>query len=400
MALASNTALATFNQVAGQFLDLSDILAELIRYDNTALLNRITMDGVATETIHSWVEDGVAAITITAASALASASTGTIETATALGGNIVVGAILKDAAAAGNALAELCQVTAVSASGTQVTLSRGYGGSSGTAHAASATWLVIATPAQEDADIPSDMSVARTKVSNFTQVFLRGVKVSYSSQAILQAGVPSEFGHQVSYRLKELMRELDASIINSYANGSVGTGSSSQYRSMGGLVQFATGGSVGVSQVLSTGATYTTAEVLTPDLLNTMASAVWYRGGMTTGFFQGFLLVSGKQKRRIAQFDQAYRRMDYNQGSAGYTVEKFLSDLGFEFQIIVDPWMADDTVVLGDLSRIKVMPLKGQAMHVEDIAKTGRALKGMVTGEYTAEFRNAANTTAIHVNLT
>jgi len=55
MALAANTALASFGQVQGQFLDLSDILAELIRGDNTAFLSRVPMVGVATEVQHSWV---------------------------------------------------------------------------------------------------------------------------------------------------------------------------------------------------------------------------------------------------------------------------------------------------------------------------------------------------------
>ena len=129
-----------------------------------------------------------------------------------------------------------------------------------------------------------------------------------------------------------------------------------------------------------------------------MASAIFYNGGMTGGY-RGFILTGGKQKRRIAQFDQAYRRADYNTNRVGYTVEKFLSDLGYEFEIIVDPKMPDDSLIMGDLDRLKVMPLSGRTMRVEDIAKTGLALKAMISGEYTLEARNAADTTAIHTNL-
>jgi len=310
---------------------------------------------------------------------------------------LTIGCILRDQASSGNALNELIQVTATNAAGS-LTVTRAYGGSTGTAHAAEAVYSIVATPAQEDADMPGDISLARSKYSNYTQVFLRGVKVSYSAQAILQAGVPSEFGHQTSYRLKELMRELDTSLILSAANATTGSGSASQYRTMGGHLQFVVGGSCGVVQVLPTGATYVTSETLTPDILNTMASAIFYNGGMTGGY-RGAILCGGKQKRRIAQFDQSYRRADYNTNRIGYTVEKFLSDLGYEFEIIVDPQMPDDILTISDLNRQKVMPLRGESMRVEDIAKTGRALKGMITGEYSYEYRNAADTSAIHTNL-
>lgn len=385
MALTANAGLASFGQVQGQFLDLSDVLAELIRSDNTAFLSHVPMIGAATEVQHSWVEDSLNPMTVTSASTLASNASSLTMYLTGASNHLTIGAILRNQASSGNALNELLQVTATNAAGS-LTITRAYGNTTGTAHAAEAVYSIVATPAQEDADSPADITKARAKYSNYTQVFLRGVKVSYTAQAILQAGVPSEFGHQTSYRLKELMRELDSSLILSAANATTGSGSASQYRSMGGLLQFAVGGSCGVVQVLPTGATYVTSETLTPDVLNTMASAIFYNGGMTAGPYRGFILVGGKQKRRIAQFDQSYRRSDYNQAKVGYTVEKFLSDLGYEFQIIVDPSMPDDVCVLGDLNRLKVMPLKGQAMKVEDIAKTGRALKGMITGEIFAHF--------------
>jgi len=398
MSLLANTGLASFGQVQGQFLDLSDVLAELVRSDNTAFLSRVPMIGEATEVQHSWVEDSLNPLTVTNASTLASNSSSLTMYLTGASNVLTIGAILRNNAPSGNALNELLQVTATNAAGS-LTVTRAYGNTTGTAHAANAVYSIVATPAQEDADMPGDITQSRSKYSNFTQVFLRGVKVSYSSQAILQAGVPSEFGHQTAYRLKELMRELDSSLILGAANATTGSGSSSQYRTMGGLLQFAVGGSCGVVQVLPTGATYVTAETVTPDILNTMASAIWYNGGMTAGGYRGYILLGGKQKRRIAQFDQSYRRADYNTNRVGYTVEKFLSDLGYEFEIIVDPWVPDDVIIMGDLNRIKVMPLKGQTMRVEDIAKTGRALKAMLTGEYTAEFRNAAQTSAVHTNL-
>lgn len=45
------------------------------------------------------------------------------------------------------------------------------------------------------------------------------------------------------------------------------------------------------------------------------------------------------------------------------------------------------------------MPLEGDAMRAEELAKTGRSCKAQVTGQYTAEFRNAKEAFAIHTTL-
>lgn len=400
MALAAaNASVVSYGQVPGQFLDLSDVLAELIRSDLTAFISRVPMSGVATQVQHSWIEDSLNPMVIVAASTIgtSAASVTLFSTGASVVPWVIIGALIRDQAVSPGAMAEVMQVTGTS--GGSLTVSRGYGATTATAHAAG-TYSVIALPAQEDADSPGDISRARAKVSNFVEVFLRGVKVSYTAQAINQAGVPSEFGHQTAYRLKEVMRELDTVSILGVANNTTGTGSDTQYRTLGGLLQFAVGGSVGAIQVLATGATSSTSEQLSPDVLNTSGSAIWYNGGMTAGPYRGFVLTSGKQKRRIAQFDASYRRLDYNSNRVGFTTEKFLSDLGYEFEIVVDPSVPDDIYIMGDLNRLRLMPLQGQAMRVEDIAKTGRALKGMITGEYTFEPRNAAQTTAMHSALT
>ena len=62
--------------------------------------------------------------------------------------------------------------------------------------------------------------------------------------------------------------------------------------------------------------------------------------------------------------------------------------------------MPDDTVIIGDLSRIKVGPLSGEGVALEDIAKTGRSIEAMISGDYTMEVRNATEAFAIHTGLT
>ena len=62
--------------------------------------------------------------------------------------------------------------------------------------------------------------------------------------------------------------------------------------------------------------------------------------------------------------------------------------------------MPDDTIIVGDLNRLRVGPLSTDAVALEDIAKTGRMIEAMLSGSYTMEVRNALEAWAFHNALT
>ena len=378
MALAATTPLASYDQSAGEFLDLSNELAEIIRRDNVSFLSRVGISGEATETTHSWMEDSLNANTVTLdESGFDSSETDMTFVSTT---PLRIGSLLRNTSEAGKT--EVIQVTSVD-SATVCTVVRGYGSTTGEAHSTGSTWSVI-NPQQEGQDAPTDISKVRTKVSNYTQIFQYGINVSHTMRSVLQAGVADEFTFQVARRLMEAMRELDASLVGGIKSASAG--SDTVYRSMGGILEFAN---------QATGNLNTTSEALTLSVVNAMAEQIWNDGG-----YPNFILVGGKQKRKISAFDQSTRRSVYDSTVAGYVVDKVLTDLGFVLDVIVDPWMPDDTAIVGDINKIRVMPLRGSAMRAEDLAKTGASFKAQIYGEYTAEFRNAIQTLAHHNNLT
>lgn len=363
---------------------MSEELAEIIRTDNNALLNRVGAGGlVATQLKHSWPEDKLNPNTATLTTTL-DASTTTVLITSGHELRFKIGSLLKFNE---RNKTEVCRVVAINGAGS-IEVVRGYGSTNGEAHVAPATIIIIAHTKQEDwVPAQEDWSQERTGPYNFLTLMGYGVAITRRRQAVSHAGVPSEFAHQTAYRLKEFMRQLDNSIINSIQSAS--EGGAADYSSMGGLIEFA-------SQ--SNGNITTTAETIAPSVLNAMIKQIWDDGGMVAG---GRLacIVGGVQKRKISSFDNAYRRMDFNSKTAGYVVESFLSDLGFEVEIIVDPWMPDDTVIVGDLNRFKVGPLTGEAVALEDLAKRGRLIEAMVGGEYTCEVRNALEAWSIHSNL-
>lgn len=270
-----------------------------------------------------------------------------------------------------------------------LTIERGHGSTSGETHGSGTTGFdiqIIAHTKQEGwKPTQEDWTQERTSVYNYLQVFGFGITLARERQLVDQTVIASELAHQSAYRLKEFARMLDGSLINGIRSAS--SGSDTDYGSMGGLIEFA-------SQ--ATGNTDTTTESLTENVVNEMYERIYDDAG---GVERGFILVGGALKRVISTFDQAYRRSDFNTRMAGFTVEKFLTDLGAELEVIVDPWMPADVLVMGDLAKIKCGPLQGDAVALEELAKTGRVLEYMVTGSYTAEFRNALETLSYHNNL-
>ena len=381
-------------------LDLSEELAEIIRTDNTALLSRVGAGGlVATQLTHKWPEDKLNPNTATAAAASLDTTEVLINVATGHGARFRVGTIFKDNTAGKSEIMRVDAIDADELTTVKRGLGAGFTAGTGETHAASFPIMIISHNKDENW-IPTqeDWSSERTGPYNFRTTMGYGIAISRARQAVSHAGIASEIAHQSGYRLKEFMRQLDSIVINSvrsaFESGD-STGAAGKSSAMGLIdaVRYGMG-----ATAVATGNRTTTSEALTPSVLNALIKLIWDDGGLVAG---GRLacIVGGVQKRKISAFDNAYRRMDFDSKTAGYVVERFLSDLGFEVEIIVDPWMPDDTIVLGDLNRLKVGPLSNDAVALEDLAKRGRMIEAMLSGTYTLEVRNALEAWAIHTSL-
>jgi len=380
MALSTADGAASFDITAGTGkLDLSEELAEVIRGDNTSLLSRLGISFKSTQKTHKWNEDSLNANTDQLAEALDAS-----ETAVDVddGTKFKIGTLFK---CNERNKTEVMRVTAISSN--TLTVERGYGSTSGETHADNAEIMIIGHSKQESwKPTQEDWTKERVSGYNYHTIFGMGLAITYSREAIDHAGISSEFAHQTAYRLKEIMRSLDSSLINSIRSAS--EASDTDYGSLGGIIEFTSqaGGNV-----------TTTQEDLTEAVTNALYKDIW--DDASGAISNGFILVGGALKRVISTFDQAYRRSDFDSRRAGFTVEKFLTDLGFELEVIVDPWMPDDVMVIGDLDRLRVGPLQGDAMRVENLARTGRLIEAMVTGQYTFEVRNSTTAFGIHRNL-
>ena len=381
MALVDPTPTASFDQSGVYKLDLSEVLSAIL-LDDTDFVSMIGISSeYATQTKHQWVEDALNATTITqtGGNSFLSGTTATVIAFSANISRITAGTLMKDQL---SGKSEVVQVTAIN--GVSATVTRGYGATNGEAHVSGAVWEIVAHPRPQGMAGPKDESTTRAFKFNFTQIFSKGVNLTGTATAIEHAGISAEDDYQIDMRLRELKRELDRAVIMSVrAPNDVGA---STYGTMAGIIDW--------TGWINTANKTTTAETLTPSVLNTMIKQVWDDGGDPD-----FVLVSGLQKQKISLFDQEFRRSTLDTRKAGYTVEEFVSDLGINLKVIVDRWVPDDVCIVGDSKKIKILPLKGRAFFLEKLAKTGDSDQWQIVGEYTMEVRNAAEAFAYHNTL-
>jgi hypothetical protein len=382
MALATASGAASFDLTANTVqLDLSAELAEIIRNDNTSFISRLGEMGTVVQTRHYWNEDKLISNLATVAEDVDASETG-IDVTTGHGIRFKIGTLFKFNE---KGKTEVCRVTAISTD--TLTVERGHGSTTGETHATGTQIIIIAHTRQENQDMDEDDTQERSSQSNLTQIFQRGIRIGYTREKIDTAsgGIASEFAHQVAYRMKEEMRALDNSIINGIKSAT--SGSDTDYRSMSGLIEFVSA---------SGGNTDTAVENLSETIVNDMAEQIVADAGTVEN---GFMLCSPKLRRVISTFDEAFRRGEFDQTRAGYFVEKFVTDMGFDLEVIQDPWIPDDVLIIGDLARVKIMGLSGDQMRFEELAKLGRAYRGQITGQYTCEVRNSLEAFSYHNNL-
>jgi hypothetical protein len=359
--------------------DVSDIIGIVSPYE-TPLLDRLgDARSAAMSTVHEWMEDtllpntdSVNQVTFTPNGLDATAIT------VANGSRFQIG----DSVRPGNS-SEVMFVTGVA--GNVLTVVRRYGSTTGLTLTNGVKLTILGNAALEGADAAAARFTSRTRRQNYTQIFAATVEVTGTMQAVRAHGIGNEFEYQKAERIRELLRDLENSVINGAAPGSVTQGSATVRRTMNGLVKmisthqyvpnvngFPAGGGGGTD--------------LNENLLNAALRNIWDQSSARIDT----IVVGGLQKRRINQFvASTARNYAPNTRTVGELVNVYESDYGV-CNVLLSRWMPADTVLLLDSSRIGVMALAGRSFGFKPLATTGDAVSGQVLGEYTVEMRNEA----------
>jgi hypothetical protein len=273
---------------------------------------------------------------------------------------------------------ELMLVTGINSN--TLTVVRGYAGSTTEDLADNQKINILGNAALEGADKPSARFTSRSRCGNYTQIFTATVEVSGTDMAASQLGLADELDFQKQERLRELVRDLENTVINGGQPASNPEGSGSVRRSMKGIIQhFST-------NVFHTGDSgFPSGTDLDEDKINYVLRQIWNNSSGNVDL----IVVGGFQKRKINAFCANSRSFGANDTTFTDMISIYESDFGV-CRIITTRWLPADSVLLLDSSRINVLPLAGRSFHFKPLASSGDYECGELIGEYTMELKNEA----------
>jgi hypothetical protein len=273
---------------------------------------------------------------------------------------------------------ELMLVTTISTN--TLTVVRGYAGTTAEDLADNQVINILGNAALEGADKPGSRFNNRSRYGNYTQIFTAAVEVSGTDMAASQLGLADEIDYQKQERLRELVRDLENTVINGGQPSSNPEGSGSVRRSMNGIVQHLS------SNVFHTGDSgFPTGTDLNEDKINYVLRQIWENSNGNVDL----IVVGGFQKRKVNAFSADSRTFAANDTTFTDMISVYESDFGV-CRITTSRWIPQDAALLLDSSRISVLPLAGRSFHFKPLASSGDYECGELIGEYTLELKNEA----------
>jgi hypothetical protein len=236
-------------------------------------------------------------------------------------------------------------------------------------NAASSTGLV------EGADTDAPSLQYTTRVTNYTQICNAIFRVSNTQLAMNSAGRPNEYAYQAAKAMKEVARDMEATIHDS----TVVSGGASTARQLNGVRAFITtnvDSGTGSSGALS-GITLSSA------YLNSFLGDIWSSGGTPNAIY-----VNGHQKTKIAGFTTPQTRYE-DASKKRYTAVVNVYDSVFgPLDIILDRYATTTELLALEDEKWRVAYLRPMKQH--NLPDGGGGPKGKVEVEFTLESLNEA----------
>ena len=273
---------------------------------------------------------------------------------------------------------ELMLVTAVNSN--TLTVVRAYAGTTAEDLADNQVINILGNAALEGAEKPNARFTNRVRCGNYTQIFTATVEVSGSDMAASQLGLADEMDYQKQERLRELIRDLENTVINGGLPSSNPQGSGTARRTMRGIIQHLS------CNVFHTGDSgFPAGNDLDEAKVNYVLRKIWEGSSGNVDL----IVVGGFQKRKINAFCSESRT--YGAADTTFTdmVSIYESDFGI-CRIVTTRWLPQDAALFLDSSRIGALPLAGRSFHFKPLASAGDYECGELIGEYTLELKNEA----------
>lgn len=265
---------------------------------------------------------------------------------------------------------EYLRVTAVNYGAGTATVTRGYGASSGVAHASGTVVTGVGKALPEGSDPEAAVALSRNERFNITQIFgPEAVKTSGTKNAIRQYGVKgTEHDKQVANRLMEQAIQVEQALFY----GQLFDDTANEIRTLGGMTAF-------IQTHVDSSTT-----TLTDTALATLVGDAWDDGGNPNLVEVGFA-----QKRVISGFDSTLVRYVAGSpadGARGQIVDRVdIDGVGSVF-VALNRWVRSSDLFLRRHEQLTIVTLR--PWMYEQLAKTGDSRHGQVLAEKTLKFKN------------
>lgn len=256
---------------------------------------------------------------------------------------------------------EMLKVTEVDKSNNQINVERGYADTTATSHDNGETIEVMFVEGEEGQDVRTARYKARTRVSNYTQIFDEAIKISGTAAVVGQYGIEDLYEHEKQKKQLELALQLEKALINGVKY------ESNQVRMMKGIREF-----------ISTNVDDASSSDLDDETLNDAMQDIYEAGGFATGG-NYVIMVPAKQKRKISKFDKADIRLERTENTRGQVVDMYVSDFG-QAEIVLNNNLKSDEAIIADTNRMAIRPLNEREFFHEYMGKKGDYFEGMLVG--------------------
>lgn len=240
---------------------------------------------------------------------------------------------------------EVMLVTAVA--GNDLTVTRGFGGTTAVDIADAVTVTVNSTAREENSLTATDNIVQPVTVENFFQTMDTAIEMSRRAQATNQFTDTNDLAFQVSERLRQLAIQMNRALVK--GRRATATIAGAQHTFAGGLNFY--------NDEAGAIKTDAAAAALTLDAMNTLNAEIVSRGGMSNTVAVG--IAKAREIQALVNANYSSQRLDDWTADEG-SVLRLPSDLpliGNVTQIVIDTNLNDSELWMYDSSKIDIVPM-------------------------------------------
>ena len=304
--------------------------------------------------LYEWLEEALPAVSETTVDANMDDNTTETTITVTTGALFQVGDVLQM-----DSDAELIYVSSIS--GNDLTVVRGFGGTTATSHATNGTTYIRYNARLEGADSSDSPFTEATSGYNYSTILHKDVTVSRTANILRNYGMGAAVDHQIDMNMIVLLQQMNR--LPYYGGRAVGTTTTA--RSSGGLGTF-----------ITTNTTALASAALTQKHIDDDFQTIFTAGGVTD-----LILTTAWNQRKINSFYEGFVVTERSENVGGMIIKKLQHPItGVMVDVIVDRACPAGNMYLLDKKFIGYLEI--DPFFYEDLAKTGDSFNGETVGEY------------------